>query len=523
MTDSIEFNNFLTEIDVYRTPKTELQEILTKFNIKFKESDLVVQLREIVADLKAFLKNPTEEKKYILKKLTSQRHLTETELDKYQSLTRIYNFIAERDNLYDTVADVNSANEDYEEINFGNNLPQKSSTNADQINQFNLVEPTTAGVTLTMNPAMATVKEKIPLISAGTYHGLPTENPSDFIDKYEIAATSNHWAEQTKINLFAAHLAGTALAWFQHYSTGNQINRWEELKNIFISTFTPAAQAQTLKAILDRKVQGKDQPVLSYYLEIMKLCKRHDPATTEKQIIQYVIQGLRPEYCERILNETCETLNQLENGLRKIELQIKLRELNREKCMRAENVSTNNTDASKDELNSIKTEIKNLTQMVSNLNIQQNQSRNYNNTQGQHKRYSGNSHSSGYYNGQRNLGQNYQDPNYRRGSHQPNYRGTWNQPGQQGTTQLGNRHGYNSSNRNTFQPHQRTPQRNAQLYCNYCKRNNHNIQDCRARRPTQTGGTVNQGKSYCTHCKMTNHNTENCFKKNKPGNNQKNE
>jgi hypothetical protein len=523
--DTLEFPS-----DLYRTPKTQIQEILQKLNIKYRDDDTVAELRPVVADLKAYLKtNLTQEKQSVLKKLLSKRSLTDVELLKHPNLVRVEEFIRQRDNLYDTVAD--DGEENYEEIN----LPLvdtkliTDTENQSNTNQVNINFPVHNYIN---DPKpiqrMTQVKEKLPFISAGTYHGLPSENPSDFIDKYEIAATSNHWAEKSKINLFAAHLAGTALAWYQHFSTGKTLDSWEELKNTFILTFTPAAQAQTLKAILDRKVQARDQPVLSYYLEIMKLCKRHDPNTTEKQIIQYVIQGLRPEYCERILNETCDTLEQLENGLRKIELQIKLKELNREKCMRAESVGTDTTHTDKhtEELNNIQAEIKNLTQIVSSLKLQQDSHQPRGHDLAQRNR------SRGYYaNTARpaDYRQSYQPPSYnrgyqpppgRRGDYQQDYREPW-RPRGQGTSQP-RFQGNTIRGRNNYNG-QYVNQRNQGLFCSYCRKTNHKTEDCRYKMSAQKKGVTGQTAKYCSNCKMTNHDTANCYKTQKPRENTKND
>lgn len=220
-------------------------------------------------------------------------------------------------------------------------------------------------------------KEKLPLISAGTYYGLPSENPNDFIDKHENAEGCNHWKEETRIHLFPAHLAGTELTWYQHYSSGRDINSWKHLKDTFILTFTPVAQAQRLQAILERKIQGKDKPVFCYYLKIITLCRRHDPTTTEKQIIQHVIQGLRPEYSKRILGQTCDNLQQLEDNLRRFKVQVEMGRMNRERFRRAEKEKTGHTyyDRHRVDINSLQAEIKSLTQTVANLKIHYSQPR----------------------------------------------------------------------------------------------------------------------------------------------------
>lgn len=52
------------------------------------------------------------------------------------------------------------------------------------------------------------MEEQFPLIKATTYSGLSTECPNEFIHKFELAANCNKWKDETKLNLFSAHLAG---------------------------------------------------------------------------------------------------------------------------------------------------------------------------------------------------------------------------------------------------------------------------------------------------------------------------
>jgi len=106
--------------DIYRVKKDHLQQILTKFNIRFRDEDLVADLRPVVADLKAFIThNWTEQKKAVLKKLISKHSLTENELEAFPSLKRIEQFVRERENLYDLPpSEIDSDNYEDIEINF---------------------------------------------------------------------------------------------------------------------------------------------------------------------------------------------------------------------------------------------------------------------------------------------------------------------------------------------------------------------------------------------------------------------
>lgn len=508
--------------DIYRVSKVELQGILTKFHIQYREDDTVADLRPIVADLKSYLKsNWTEEKKHLLRQLLSRRFLTETEREKYPSLRRIEQFLSERVNLYDDPAvDYELSGDEYEEIEF--NVEKSSDTqsrNSQEGAHRDALTVTTSKIPSIAETIMS--KEKLPLISAGTYHGLQSENPNDFIDKYEIAAMSNHWQENSKLNLFPAHLTGTALAWYQHYSKGKEINNWDNLKKVFIAAFSQIGQVQTLQNILENKIQGKDQPVLTYYLEILTLCRRYDPETTDKKIIRHIKQGLRPEFCERILGESCETLEELEGNLRKIELQLEIRAANREKYRRAESAG-NCQDyliGKSQELHNLQAEIKSLTQMVQSLSVQKLTPRNVQQcqhlTQQQAPRAPDTSMKRGnYYGGQNNFRQSFNqyrsqprwNPRPVIQSYQPQHRSPWN-PNRQ--TQY-------------FRPQmQAFGSKNDRMYCDICRRNNHKTEECRFRR-TQTGEMGQARARFCDYCHMNNHKREDCYRLKKAENNTKN-
>uniref|UniRef100_UPI00163DC3E9 hypothetical protein n=1 Tax=Klebsiella pneumoniae TaxID=573 RepID=UPI00163DC3E9 len=79
-------------------------------------------------------------------------------------------FVTEKENIYD-------------EVNQLDRVPIRE-------NNYGYLEPKQD---LNQERAMA---EHLPLINAGTFNGLPSENPNDFVDRYNIAAKSNSWTEE---------------------------------------------------------------------------------------------------------------------------------------------------------------------------------------------------------------------------------------------------------------------------------------------------------------------------------------
>lgn len=457
----IPFDNNILEQDVYRTPKNEILQLLNKHGITCKEEDTVADLRPILAALKSIIKLSQTNKtiKELFHKITVQKLLLdEQERQEHKELALVENFLSRKINLYDNVTPHHTEN---------------------------IYEPV-----VNKNPIII-MSENIPLISAGTFNGLQSENPQDFLDRFQVAATSNKWTEDTKLNLFPAHLSGTALAWFKHYKNkqGNNQVHWDTLSQNFTEAFTPLAQSQNLQAILENRIQGDHEPTLNFFLEILTTCRRYDPAISDKQIIQFVIQGLKPDICERVISLKNDTLSALEENLKLVEQQVMTQNRNREKYDRARNrysPPTHNYQPQNYEqqtLKTLQTEIQTLTNLVANLTT---------------VHYANNKH---------------------RDTRSPS-------PYDRRPSRINSDPQNNSQKRVSFsQPNRssRSPslQKNKQeKFCTICKKDNHNTDYCWFKQkmsspnPNKKDYNTNQsqGPMFCRYCKRSNHNIETCFR-----------
>lgn len=569
--------------DVYKLEKGRLKWILKNFGIKCRDEDSEIEIRAVVKALKgALTKVKTRgDSKRLARLIREKTFLSEEELQANPELSVLQDFIEARGNLYDNAGDEQDSEgigeHNYEDIGVEKQEGDRVhlTPNIIVVNQDNIVEQN----------KVTKMAENLPLISAGTYSGLPTENPNDFIDKYQIAAQSNNWSEHTKINLFPAHLVGTALAWYRHYSKGVEVNRWETLKNKFIDSFTPIAQAHSLAVVLEHKIQEKGQPALNYFLEILTLCKRYDPNITDKQIIGHIIQGLQPDICERIVNETNNTLEQLEQNIKKAEVQLQIKNQNRDKYLRVTNNNHRHEqygrkndmysyEDNRDDIRNIQTEIRTLTNIVSNLSIKKDyegernkeetsrrQSAERRGTRDERGRAPARdawSRSPARDTWSRSPARDTwpRSPARDAWTRSPS-RDTWSRsPGRRTwarSPSAEGRHGWRSDYRTendrnqrrdyrqdtgrpahnpqerrvTFQQQEwrgRSPsgsrngvwrQEGRRKYCTGCRRDNHDTWECRYRRG-ESNTREYKKTEYCERCRMNNHSTRDCYKGNKP-------
>ena len=182
--------------------------------------------------------------------------------------------------------------------------------------------------------------EHIPLIQAGNFAGLKSENVNDFLDQYELAATANKWSNNTKIQLFKAHLTGSPKTWFVLYAKrkNNAIN-WNELVADFRNAYTYAAQADSLHNIMSKKTQDENEPVLNFFLEIVATCQRYNPNISEEEIIKYFLRAVRPEYCQYLSTLRNDTLERLEHNLLQAEKFVTLNSINKERYAQSRKIA----------------------------------------------------------------------------------------------------------------------------------------------------------------------------------------
>lgn len=328
-------------------------------------------------------------------------------------------------------------------------------------------------------PAMA---ENLPLISAGSFNGLNSENATDFIEKYLLAADSNNWSDNSKLKLFPSHLGGIAINWFKNYKAKAPIPDWATLKNDFLQAFTPLAQCSSLSAILENKLQGPNETTLSYLLDIVTTCRRYDPEITEAQIIQYILRGLRPEIFQKVLTKQNDTLDRLEKNLKDAELlEIKLKQ---NLALYSKQSSTPNTlmnSSNHPELSKLQQQVQVLTDLVATM--LPNKSHNKNryprgNVRDQYKTY------------QHNLRPNQTQP---QNTQQQNSFKTPHAAAQ-------------SQPRDTQVRYAQSPR-----FCDYCKTNTHSTEFCwfrmnRSDRPPQEQSII------CRYCKQQGHVIQQCIK-----------
>lgn len=485
----------LLTTDITRIRKAQLKEILLKYNIgTTNETTEAVRKKASIIKQSLQLARAKPHLQDFITGVINQTHVLDAQ-QKLQfpilaELERIalYSLTSSSsdDNAY-TPADASDSDSDCLPDNSTAGNPIKSEGNKALITTATADNPSgphKPHENITQNIPIMT--ENLPLISAGSFNGLNSENATDFIEKYLLAADSNNWSDQSKLKLFPNHLGGIAINWYKNYKTkapNNTIPNWETLKTDFLQAFTPLAQCSSLSAILEHKLQGPNETTLSYLLDITTTCRRYDPDIAEPQIISYILRGLKPEILQKVLTKQNDTLDRLEKNLKEAELlEIKLKQNLALYSKLSNNQSTSYHSSDHKELSQLQQQVKVLTDLVATILPNKPQHNNW-------------SPGPGHFRHNR--------------SHQHLTRG-FNQSQQQNTPQ---------------QIRFRTPQSTAQSqprstsaqyaqspkFCNYCKTNTHLTEFCwfRNHRPDHPLYTK---PIVCRYCKQQGHVIQQCTK-----------
>lgn len=511
----MELDYSLIETDIYRLNKSQLAKVLKSFKIACNESETIEYLRKVAVQLKFALRRCKCDPHLETFLIQAIENPNKIETDEFGAVGAhpfqpLINILIKGEHFYDHTA-TESSDPDYEQIHF-ERRNSKSFQSAKRLKSFkssktgatfrttfkrfsaqnSSIRPLRINQIPHQNLTMAA--EHVPLIQAGSFSGLQSENPQDFLDKYSLASNSNNWSQQTKLRLFPAHLSGTALAWFNLYKVkvGGNIQNWDELTQELIRAFTPIAQAQNLQSIMEHKVQGLCEPTLTYYIDVVTTCRRYEPNISDARIINYVIQGLRPEICERILTMTNDTLPNLESNLVKAEQFIIAKQQNLLKYDRQKGQVTYNLNSENTAIQTLTQQVQSLTNLVANLQVSQNQNS---------------------YRDKSPSVKSKTNPEYRDRARSP-YR----------SVRFG-------SQEKMFPPRSPSPNpfrrnssnsRETKYFCDVCHKQNHKTQDCwfktpktnpqNYRPPRDFPNTNFNQMLFCKYCKKTNHTIDNCFR-----------
>src|SRR6266498_1139557 len=161
-----------------------------------------------------------------------------------------------------------------------------------------------------------------------------TEDPIEWLKKFNSAAIINNWTEETKLEIIKTNLTKSALDWFERHE--REIVRWKNpheenddeydegengFEEKFIKKFTTRERKNLWYNQLLMIEQGRDEQVTTYTNRFQKLLKKVqlEGAMPEGLIVQKYLAGLKSEIAGRIVEQNVETLDEMIENAKHIE------------------------------------------------------------------------------------------------------------------------------------------------------------------------------------------------------------
>jgi len=130
------------------------------------------------------------------------------------------------------------------------------------------------------------------------FHGLPTEDATDWLIRFEQVPEHNRWGPVEKKNNFGFCMEGTARKWY--LSQVRNQPPWDTMRRNFEVTFRQPDHDLVMETKLRTRRQGLNESSIDYYFDVMHLCDRVDRNMQEPMKIRYLLCGLRPTLLEKM-------------------------------------------------------------------------------------------------------------------------------------------------------------------------------------------------------------------------------
>ena len=120
----------------------------------------------------------------------------------------------------------------------------------------------------------------------------PDQNAYSWIKRFEGLCSGNNWnTDPEKIRHFNAYLDLTPLSWFENAGFDPQVATWATVRDAFLQNFDmTSTNLLTLELQLQRREMSPNESPVSYFQDVLSLCRRIDPNMTEQKEIKRVVK-----------------------------------------------------------------------------------------------------------------------------------------------------------------------------------------------------------------------------------------
>ncbi|CAF4751811.1 unnamed protein product, partial [Rotaria sp. Silwood2] len=127
------------------------------------------------------------------------------------------------------------------------------------------------------------------------FSGHPSEDVERFLKIIKNITKANDESDNHEIlEIVRGKLTQSAGIWFDNNE--NKFNKWADFETAFRNRYFSTTMIHKKFDTLKQRKQLHDEPVTSYFDDVVNLCREIDPAMSEQIIIQHLMSGVNPDF-----------------------------------------------------------------------------------------------------------------------------------------------------------------------------------------------------------------------------------
>ena len=173
-------------------------------------------------------------------------------------------------------------------------------------------------VSETVNDIGTRANPGIPLFLGGS----SDQNIVSWLEEFDLRTTAHKWDDATKLRKLPLFLGDNARDWYFIYvKNGGEDapDSWADMRKLMLRHFLASDYESFLRRELNRRVQRAQEGVVNYAIAKKALCIRLNPDMSDKEIMDWVIEGLDLDISRHVFAHEPEDFEELISLVKKLE------------------------------------------------------------------------------------------------------------------------------------------------------------------------------------------------------------
>ncbi|CAF1120699.1 unnamed protein product [Didymodactylos carnosus] len=144
---------------------------------------------------------------------------------------------------------------------------------------------------------LLTLSRKARFNDLPSFSGQPSEDIEQFLKRItNLTKTDTDITDAQRLEIVRGKLLQSAGTWFDD----QEFTTWFQFETFFRSRYSSTMKSQTKFSELLQRKQQPDEPMATYFNDMVSLCREVDTGMTERIIVQHLMNGVRPEFRKQL-------------------------------------------------------------------------------------------------------------------------------------------------------------------------------------------------------------------------------